>query len=75
MSFVVYDVETTGLNRRFDKQILHFAAVRTDEKLSPTEAIEIRSRSLPYVVPSPKALMFDRNVAEGTHQSPAVVAL
>ena len=56
MSFVIYDVETTGLNRRFD-QILHFAAVRTDETLAPTATIEVRSRLLPYIVPSPKALV------------------
>ena len=59
MSFVIYDVETTGLNRRFD-QILHFAAVRTDDTLSPTATIEVRSRLLPYVVPSPKALLLTR---------------
>lgn len=56
MSFVIYDVETTGLNTRFD-QILHFGAVRTDETLAPTATIEARSRLLPYVVPSPKALV------------------
>lgn len=56
MSFVIYDVETTGLNKRFD-QILHFGAVRTDEDLVPTAQIELRSRLLPYVVPSPKALL------------------
>ena len=56
MSFVFYDVETTGLNRRFD-QILHFAGVRTDDTLAPTETVEVRSRLLPHVVPSPKALV------------------
>ena len=56
MSFVIYDVETTGLNKRLD-QILHFGAVRTDENLVPTARIELQSRLLPYVVPSPKALL------------------
>jgi exodeoxyribonuclease-1 len=56
LSFVIYDVETTGLNRRFD-QILHFAAVRSDDKLAPTATLEVRSKLLPYVVPSPKALL------------------
>ncbi len=56
MSFVIYDVETTGLNKRFD-QILHFGAVRTDEDLVPTARIELQSRLLPYIVPSPKALL------------------
>jgi exodeoxyribonuclease-1 len=56
LSFVIYDVETTGLNKRFD-QILHFGAVRTDEDLVQTARIELQSRLLPYVVPSPKALL------------------
>jgi exodeoxyribonuclease-1 len=56
LSFVIYDVETTGLNRRFD-QILHFAAIRTDDALAPTAIMEVRSRLLPYVVPSPQALI------------------
>lgn len=55
MSFVVYDVETTGLNRRFD-QILQFGAIRTDEDLVPIDRIELSSRLLPNIVPSPNAL-------------------
>ena len=55
MAFILYDVETTGLNRRFD-QILQFAAVRTDADLVETERFETRSRLMPHVVPSPKAL-------------------
>jgi exodeoxyribonuclease I len=55
VSFVVYDVETTGLNKRFD-QILQFGAIRADDDLIPTDRIELRSRLLPNIVPSPKAL-------------------
>lgn len=55
MAFVFYDVETTGLNKRFD-QILQFAAVRTDVDLVVTDRFETRSRLMPHVVPSPKAL-------------------
>lgn len=55
MAFILYDVETTGLNRRFD-QILQFAAVRTDVDLVETGRFETRSRLMPHVVPSPKAL-------------------
>jgi DNA polymerase III epsilon subunit-like protein len=54
VSFVVYDVETTGLNKRFD-QILQFGAIRADDDLIPTDRIELRSRLLPNIVPSPKA--------------------
>lgn len=55
MAFVLYDVETSGLNRRFD-QILQFAAVRTDVDLLETDRFETRSRLMPHIVPSPKAL-------------------
>jgi exodeoxyribonuclease I len=55
LGFVFYDVETSGLNKRFD-QILQFAAVRTDVELVETERFEIRSRLMPHVVPSPTAL-------------------
>ena len=55
MSFVVYDVETTGLNKRFD-QIVQFAAVFTDSDLNVTDRIELGCRLLPHVVPSPEAM-------------------
>jgi exodeoxyribonuclease-1 len=55
LSFIFYDTETTGTNSAFD-QILQFAAIRTDADLKETERFEIRSRLLPYVVPSPHAL-------------------
>jgi exodeoxyribonuclease-1 len=55
VAFILYDVETTGLNSRFD-QILQFAAFRTDADLVETERFETRSRLMPHVVPSPKAL-------------------
>ena len=38
MAFILYDVETSGLNKRFD-QILQFAAVRTDADLVETHRI------------------------------------
>jgi exodeoxyribonuclease I len=53
VTFVLYDVETTGLNRRFD-QILQFAAVRTDVDLVETGRLERRSRLMLHVVPSPR---------------------
>jgi exodeoxyribonuclease-1 len=49
VTFILYDAETTGLNRRFD-QILQFAAVRTDVDLVETGRFE--SRLMPHVVPS-----------------------
>lgn len=55
MAFVLYDVETSGLNKRFD-QILQFGAVRTDADLIETDRFETRCRLMPHVVPSPRAL-------------------
>lgn len=55
MSFVIYDLETTGLKKRFD-QILQFAAVRTDENLEVLERVEFKGRLRPHILPSPSAL-------------------
>ena len=55
MSFVIYDVETTGLTKSFD-QIVQFAAVRTDSALKITEKFQIRCRLMPQVIPSPEAM-------------------
>lgn len=55
MSFVFFDTETTGLKHGFD-QIVHFAAVRTDENLNEVARFEARSRLLPHVLPHPSAL-------------------
>ena len=56
MSFVFWDTETTGMNTAFD-QILQFGAIRTDHELRELERFDIRCRLLPYVVPSPRALL------------------
>ncbi|MDF2116381.1 exonuclease domain-containing protein [Roseiarcaceae bacterium H3SJ34-1] len=55
MGFVIYDLETTGLKKRFD-QILQFAAVRTDESLTIVERVEFEGRLRPHILPSPGAL-------------------
>lgn len=59
MGFVFFDTETTGLRQGFD-QIVHFAAVRTDNDLNETDRFEVRSRLLPHVVPHPSALLTNR---------------
>lgn len=57
MGFVVYDLETSGLHKRFD-QILQFAAIHTDDELEPIDTpLHIRARLLPSILPSPKALL------------------
>lgn len=55
MSFVFYDTETTGLSKPFD-QIVHFAAIRTDQNLRELERFEVRSRLRSHVIPHPEAL-------------------
>ena len=55
MSFVIYDVETTGLTKGFD-QIVQFAALRTDSALKITDQFQIRCRLMPHVIPAPEAM-------------------
>lgn len=55
MSFVIYDVETTGLTRCFD-QIVQFAAIQTDADLRPLDQVEFRCHLMPHVIPSPEAM-------------------
>ena len=59
MSFVFYDLETTGIDHAFD-QILQFAAILTDRDLNELDRFEVRCRLLPHVVPSPGALAITR---------------
>ena len=59
MSFVIYDVETTGLTKGFD-QIVEFASLRTDSALEITDEFQIRCRLMPHVIPSPEAMRVTR---------------
>jgi exodeoxyribonuclease-1 len=52
---IFYDTETSGLSSAFD-QVLQFAAIRTDVDLNEVGRFEIRSRLLPYIIPSPHAM-------------------
>nr|WP_321483268.1 exonuclease domain-containing protein [uncultured Cohaesibacter sp.] len=56
MSFVFFDIETTGLHAGFD-QIVQFAAVKTDNDLNETDRLELRSRIDPNVVPDVRAML------------------
>jgi exodeoxyribonuclease-1 len=56
VGFVIYDLETSGLNKRFD-QILQFAAIPTNDDLEQIAApVNVRARLLSSIVPSPGAL-------------------
>jgi exodeoxyribonuclease-1 len=39
VGFIVYDIETSGRERRFD-QILQFAALHADDALTETAAVD-----------------------------------
>lgn len=54
--YIFYDLETTGTDVVYD-QILQFGAVLVDENLIERDRIECRCRLLPWVVPSPSALL------------------
>lgn len=56
MSYIFYDTETTGIDKYFD-QILQFAAIKTDEDFNIIDKINLRCRLLPFILPSPMALM------------------
>lgn len=56
MSYLFYDVETTGLNPAFD-QILRFGYVRADDELEEIERDEIAVRLREDVMPAPDAIL------------------
>jgi len=55
VSFVFFDTETTGLQKGFD-QIVHFAAIRTDNDLNEIDRFEARCRLMVHIVPHPAAV-------------------
>ena len=55
-NFVFYDTETTGTNIEFD-QIIQFAAILTDQSFREIDRINVRCRRLPWVIPSPGAMI------------------
>jgi exodeoxyribonuclease-1 len=59
MTYLFYDIETTGLNKAFD-QILRFAAVRTDERFRELDRRQIDVRLRDDIIPSPSALLTHR---------------
>ncbi|MEQ1754036.1 MAG: exonuclease domain-containing protein [Micropepsaceae bacterium] len=69
MSFIFYDTETTGTDPTFD-QLLQFAAVRTDDELNVTDTFNSRCRLLPWVVPSPGAMMVTGVTPSMLHDAP-----
>lgn len=58
-SYLFYDLETSGLNKAFD-QIVQFAAIRTDSKLSEIERHNFLVKLRPDIILSPRALITHR---------------
>ena len=59
MTYVFYDLETSGLEKPFD-QVFQFGAIYTDTNLNVIDTIDVRCNRLSEVVPSPKALIVTR---------------
>jgi exodeoxyribonuclease-1 len=56
MSCVIYDLETTGLNPRYDQPV-QFAAVRLDDDLNEVDAVELLACPQNHILPAPGALL------------------
>ncbi len=71
--FVFFDVETSGLSKHFD-QILQFSAIRTDANyniINPDyDILDLNCRRLPWIVPSPEAMLVTRSTPEDLDYAP-----
>ena len=54
--FVFYDTETTGLNTQFS-QIIQAGCLLTDSNFKVIEELNLSSKVLPWIVPSPEAFL------------------
>jgi exodeoxyribonuclease I len=72
-SFVFYDTETSGLSKCYD-QILQIAAVRTNADLTvvdpAADSLTLRCRRLPWVMPSPSAMLLTRVTPDDLENQP-----
>jgi exodeoxyribonuclease-1 len=59
ITYLFYDIETTGLNKAFD-QVLQFSAIRTDSTFKEMDRENIAIRLRPDIIPSPGALITHR---------------
>lgn len=59
ISYLFYDIESTGLNKAFD-QVLQFAAIRTDHRLKEIDRHDIKVKLRPDIIPSPLAILTNR---------------
>lgn len=59
ITYLFYDIETTGLSKAFD-QVLQFAAIRTDHRLKAIDRHDIKVKLRPDIIPSPLAILTNR---------------
>ena len=59
ISYLFYDIESTGLSKAFD-QVLQFAAIRTDHRLKEIDRHDIKVKLRPDIIPSPLAILTNR---------------
>ncbi len=78
ISYLFYDIESTGLSKAFD-QVLQFAAIRTDQRLNEIDRYEIKVKLRPDIIPSPQAIITNRisvaDLAEGMCEYEAAVQI
>ena len=60
--FVFYDTETTGLSTQFS-QIIQAGCLLTDFNFKVIEELNISSKVLPWIVPSPEAFLTHKQTA------------
>jgi exodeoxyribonuclease-1 len=65
-TFFFYDLETSGLNQRYDR-IMQFAGQRTDMELNPiSEPVNVLVRLTDDALPSPSAIMVTKITPQQT---------
>lgn len=72
MSYIVYDLETSGLSAQFDAP-LQAAFINTDENLAIQSELSMRARLPAHIVPSPRALLVTGVTPNMLEQAPLTV--
>lgn len=67
--YIFYDLETSGLNQNFS-QIFQIAMVFADDELNMLSSKDLKSRRLPWVVPSPGAMLITGFTADDLKKAP-----
>lgn len=63
ITYLFYDIETSGLNKCFD-QVIQFAGIRTNLNFDELERYEIWIKLNPDIIPSPEAIIINKFTIE-----------